>query len=720
MSNSHMDPNPQPSSSRRSRTLLAILLALLLVGGAGGALWLRYGTGRTASTEPAADAGKAQQMQRPACSDDDDPKYLEQLEFGPPIQVDFDRRWLSALAERPIPEIEVYPWQPEGLVAVLGEHRMRGTVFAVSPDGKTLAIGSPGNAHVRLGPVDTIHEKRLLPCPGGVHALTWSADGDMLAASCGDGVVRLFDVRKPEKMQEAVALEKTGTQITSLSYSGDGKYLLGGDPTPKRGTAWLWDVSMRKIARQLKHIGPVTSVALSPLPGDYRALTAGGAEDGQLHLWDALAGKELAAIDFRPSKTDRTASVGQVAFARDGKRALSCHPDASVRLWDLDHFEKERVLHTLKGHAGGGSPVAAFSPDSQFVATGRLADGGVWLWSTRDGKQVRRLATTGGIYALGFLPGGDRLAFTGTISNDQNIHIHEVETGKEVNAPIGHLTALTSVAVAPQGRLVASGGHDLSMRLWDLETVRQRHSISVGQVWGVGFHPDGKRALSYGASSGILAFTDVESGQARTPRYNHQHSGAVYSAAVTRDGRYAVTGGNSDNTVRMWRLQDGRQVRLFDVGRNQGPGGVTVAPDMRRAIRVGGTKARLLHLRCQEVKHEWPSVAAAPFVPDGRAVFLGGKDAPVWKITADGVEESGRFNLNLSGMMAASVSADGKRVAVLLGGRVIGFELESSRQLWTWTPPPPFGGVRGVALSPDGGHLLTANGDGTVYIIRMP
>ncbi len=48
------------------------------------------------------------------------------------------------------------------------------------------------------------------------------------------------------------------------------------------------------------------------------------------------------------------------------------------------------------------------------------------------------------------------------------------------------------------------------------------------------------------------------------------------------------------------------------------------------------------------------------------------------------------------------------------------FELESGRQLWTWPPPPHFGGVRGVALSPDGGHLLTANGDGTVYVICLP
>jgi WD40 repeat protein len=236
----------------------------------------------------------------------------------------------------------------------------------------------------------------------------------------------------------------------------------------------------------------------------------------------------------------------------------------------------------------------------------------------------------------------------------------------------------------------------------------------------VGFHPDGKRVRYYGGGSGVLSFADVDSGQARTPSYNQQHAGAVASAAVTRDGRYAVTGGASDNTVRMWRLQDGRQVRLFNLGANQGPGLVTVAPDMRRAIRVGGSKTRLLQLRCQEVKHEWDPVGWAPFLPDGRAVFFGGANDPVWTITADKVEQSGRFEVNLAGAAPGHVSGDGKRVAAVVGVRAAVFEVASARQLWTWTPPPHFGGVHGVALSPDGGHLLTANGDGTVYVIALP
>jgi WD40 repeat protein len=354
------------------------------------------------------------------------------------------------------------------------------------------------------------------------------------------------------------------------------------------------------------------------------------------------------------------------------------------------------------------------------VATARFADGGLWLWSATDGKQVRRLATSGGVHAIRFLPGGGRLVFAGSIRNDHNIHIHEVATGTEVLPPVGHLAAVNSVALAPAGQVAASAGDDLSVRLWDLDLVQQRHLLDAANVWGVGFHPDGKRVLFYGNSWSTLPFADVESGQSRSPNYNERHNGAIYSAAVTADGRYAVTGGYNDGTVRMWRLQDGRQVRRFSSEPSQGWTVVSVAPDMRRAIRVGGNRTQLLQLRCQEIKHEWGPVAWAPFLPDGRAVFFGGSTAPIWRITADQVEEQGQYNLDLNGAAQRSLSPDGKRAAAVVGGRVGVFELESGRQLWTWTPPEHFGGVRGVALSPDGGHLLTANGDGTVYIIQLP
>ena len=398
----HAPPSARSASSRGRGWLILTLLVLFAVGATGGAWWyVRIRPNDPNETTPAGpDLGSNEPKTEPdSCSDDVDPKYLERLEFGPPVEVPFQRGPLDGLSDRPLPPLEVFPWQPRGLVAVFGEHRMRGYLLATSPDGKQLALGSPGSGYVRIGPTETLRETAVILCPVAARKLCWSPTGRSLAVSGEDGVVRLYDIRDLDRIPAPVSMEKVAVAglITCLSFSGDGKYLLGGDDTVRQGIGWVWDVATQKVANRLAHVGPVMSVAFSPVPGDYRALTAGGPEDGQLHLWDALTvGKNRAVIDFRkpPEKHDTTTVVGDVAFSPDGKRALSCHPDLLVRVWDLSRFEKGKELHSYGGHAA--TPIAAFSPDGKYVTTARGADNGVWLWDATQVRQVRKLAVSPG------------------------------------------------------------------------------------------------------------------------------------------------------------------------------------------------------------------------------------------------------------------------------------------------------------------------------------
>jgi WD40 repeat protein len=734
-------PSPAPSAptaapSRRRTWLLALLVLLLVGGGIGGTLWWRSrsGAGTGGSGDPTKPPPGAARDESD-CSDDEDPKYLpERIQYGPPLTPpSFDRKFLDSLAERPIPEVEKYPWLPENLVAILGEHRMRGYLFALHPEGKLIAVA--GGPWIRIGPLETLHEKWVFFNPVGAGAMAWSPKGDKLAVVGGDATVRLHDLSNLDKPGPILALERSNTTITSLSFSGDGRYLLGGDNAPRGGVAWVWNLEDKgKIVQRLRHIGPVQSVAFSPVPGDNRALTGGGPEDGQLHLWDAVAGKQTAAIDFRKLtdevKVDPITSVGRVAFSPDGKQALSCHPEGEVRIWSLDRFEKGKEVQVLKDHAS--PPVAVFAPDGRSVATGRRNDGGVWLWNS-DGKPVRRLTTAGYLHDLRFLPGGEQLVLSSSITNDHNIHIHETATGKEILPPAGHLAGVTAVGLSLEGRTLASAGNEVFLRLWDLdsgarsEMPRQRAAVSCGSVSGIGFHPDGKRLCFWGPSHLNLPLVDLNTARYVTPTYNRQPGGPIVSAAITRDGRYAVTGGSgNDGSVRMWSLADGKEIRKIDVARNQGEARITLAPDMRRVLRSGPGKTWLIHLRCGQTLHDWPEAQWTPFLPDGQAVFFGGASDPIWQITGDKPEQHGEFKVNLSGSHTRALSADGKRVAAVFPvpatqqSHVVVQELSSARVIWEWTAPEHFGQVRAVALSPDGGHLLAGNDDGTVYVIRLP
>ena len=351
---------------------------------------------------------------------------MDELVFGEPVRAAFDPKFLDALKDKPIPEIERYKdWQPNGLVAVLGEHRMRNILFAANPDGTMLATGGNQDAFIRIGPVETLHEKIILPGHrGGLYALAWSPKGDLLASAGTDGTVQLWDVHNLEQIPLPKVLEQW--QVHCLAFSGDGKYLIGGSedsltpPKPGQsngGLVWIWD--MEKRERHFKHETntPVRSVAISPVPGDYRVLWGGGPDDAKVYLWNfnpanGPEGNEPAWLDIRDPnpqvrKGDSQSFVGSVAFSPDGKRTVTAHNrrnfvenrgEWSIHIWDLDDFAEGHEKHKVTGFANDPMPV--FSPDGKALVTAHRTDNSVVLWNANEATPIGTVATPGAIWTL--------------------------------------------------------------------------------------------------------------------------------------------------------------------------------------------------------------------------------------------------------------------------------------------------------------------------------
>ena len=119
------------------------------------------------------------------------------------------------------------------------------------------------------------------------------------------------------------------------------------------------------------------------------------------------------------------------------------------------------------------------------------------------------------------------------------------------------------------------------MRLWDLDSLERRDHARRRRRLGRRLHPRRQRRCSISAPVwATLPLMDVESGQARTPAYRQPTQRRRALRGHHRDGRFALTGGWQDGTVRMWRLSDGRQVRLFRP--EQGSTGARPSPRCRR------------------------------------------------------------------------------------------------------------------------------------------
>jgi WD40 repeat protein len=469
--------------------------------------------------------------------------------------------------------------------------------LAFSPDGKTLASGDQ-HGRIVLWDVRSRTQLSSFHVNEGheVLSLAFSPDSRTLAASLNDGELILRDVSTPRI--QVFRNGETTKRANSVAFSPDGKILAAGQVDD---TITLWDVdSLQPVGQPLTgHVGQVMSVAFSP---DGKLLASAGF-DKKIILWKMMSGKPAAQVSvtrdaskggilsvaFNPQgnrlvtgdtdnavtlwevkvKTDgfsesldkpevfnlHTNWVGSVTFSPDGNTFASASRDQTIILW--------KVSETLKHEARVLS--VSFSSDGKTIASGTSSLISLWDVASHERRGKREVND---LKCVAFSPQEPNLLASG--SGEGNVILWDV--GKLELVPVKVLEAhregwINSVAFSPNGKLLAAGGTDYKIDLFDVASGRKIGKPLEGHpdvVLTVSFSKD-NRTLASGSYDGTIILWDVESGSPKAilkpDRYQAATENSVLSLAFSSDGKILASG-YRDNTITLWDVEAQRPLPL--------------------------------------------------------------------------------------------------------------------------------------------------------------
>lgn len=572
-----------------------------------------------------------------------------------------------------------------------------------------------------------------------VSAVVFGPDGRWVASASDDQTIRLWDVSSGRQVQ---AMHGHSGSVRALAFTQDGTRLASGGSDRK---VLVWDPLSGAVVRSLNHIAGVTSLAFSPEARFLAAGSEGGVSPGgTVVAWELTTGEKVGsfsggwnrvmALAFNPaSELLISASVDEsnrrgfvrmyemesgqelqkldalaIDFSSTGRWAVSVEGSGKVGLWDIAGALKVREF----GEAGRESSATSFSLDDRWLAVADPIEQLIRIWDCETGQLVQTFEWLSSfVTTLAFAP-DRRLLASG--NEHWQVALWDVAGRKEIRTLAGQ-GPIAVLSFSPDGRWLAAGSNGdgpAPLKLWNMASGQEEVTLR-GQTKGLtalAFSPDG-RWLAANSADSVNVW---ETGSWRLIYSLRGHTENVTSVVFTPDSQWIVSG-SFNGEVRVWDLKSGRTARQFKI---------SVAAlnclglDLEgHLLAVGGRGERveildLLNGRLLESLsgHEG-SVTSIRFSPNGRwlATADSSYSARLWDLTTWRQE----FWIGRAGS-ALAYSPDGRLLAGSDGYGVVKlFEMPEGR---------PAGVVmtgehnsNGITFSPDGTWLVAGGQFSVIY-----
>jgi WD40 repeat protein len=381
-----------------------------------------------------------------------------------------------------------------------------------------------------------------------------------------------------------------------------------------------------------QNLAPAGSVVLGGLEGVTRRLGAGNAgavvpevEQRVAAIKDALKYGQKGLNLVIQALQDESDLVQRVAYLLVREKT---RPEVRKALREFNFYRLMTCIRTVKG----GDNIA-ISPDGEAIAYLR-------------GKTIRviDLHEDELLYTLpkypkakeSYLVSSDAQTLVRSINTSS--HFIEVwQQGEQLHSLYGHEAEIDAIAISPDKKVLASGSHDKTIKLWNLQTGKLICTFGSLLTWGahketvscLAFSPDGQTLIS-GSYDGTIKFWNL---QTRDKPRTFKAGLGVKAIAIGRDGQLLAST-NWDGKVRLWQIDSGELLHTLE-GHSYSVTCFTFSPDGRTLASAGSYDKTILvwNLQTGQVLHSLTghknAVTCLAFTWDGQTLVSASEDKTI-------------------------------------------------------------------------------------------
>ena len=441
---------------------------------------------------------------------------------------------------------------------------------------------------IRLDNVTTgRHLRTIQVSDEPIMQLVFSPDGTLLVAEPFNGPPHLLDVTTGQ----SVNIFTNPKTHRILSFSKDSKTLVC---QARTGEIKFWDVATKTFHTTFgdKLDTSIHVFAFSP---DFKILT-GANQNGIIKTWDVNTGNEMASFS-----TGHTAVSGKLVFSPDSSILVSRH-DKTILLWDTHNFiqtskriDSDTWISTFAFSSDGRTVISSrgfnFKRQVRKTSTKESVLGSLSIWDTRNwnklsdfpveshtmlpGQRVTYTSNTSMDGPLVFSQNGYMLAkvlndpnrknprLMGGMVDDDNVEdnrfsilLWEVPNEKLHFSLKGHTDNINALAFTSNGKMLASGSDDGTIRLWDASSGTEMLNLSSEKTQVLAFSAN-RKMLASGSKDGTIHLWDITTGKQLSPF--KEQKGYCSILAFSIDNKI-LANGTRNGAIYLWDISTGNKL----------------------------------------------------------------------------------------------------------------------------------------------------------------